>query len=378
VRRAVITGYGVVSACGRGKHLLANALIEGRSGIAPVTLFDTNGCRCRQAAEVASIGPDILNRAGQFLSLAVDEALADAGLTVDLPHITVFQGTAHGPLDLWEHNADICGALPARLGENTWKKLGGQVSVTTLTSACVASTWATGLALHAIRCGKTDLALVVGAEVLTNFLFRGFDALRLLSSSSCRPFDRQRDGLILGEGAAVLVLESETAARKRGAQIRAELAGFGAASDASHLTAPDVSGKGAAAALSYALKDAGSIDGIDYINMHGTGTLHNDRMEINALKRVFGGDANIIPISSTKSMTGHTSGAAGAIELAVCLAALEQECIPPTIGLDEPDPACKGFDTVAGEARRQRCNTVVNINSGFGGNNAALVLRRYA
>jgi len=377
VRRVVITGYGIVCALGQGKDSLVDALAEGRTGVAPVTLFNTDCCRCHSAAEVGSIRPDTFNRTERFLALAAAEALADAGLMRDSRHMTVFQGTAHGPLDLWEHGGDACGALPARLGETTWKELAEQVSVTTLTNACVASTWAAGLALNAIRRGEIELALVAGAEVLTDFLFRGFDALRLLTQTQCRPFDRHRNGLVLGEGAAVLVLESEDAARRRGAPIRAEFAGFGVAADANHLTAPDISGKGAAAALTHALNDAGNITGIDYINLHGTGTAHNDRMEVNAIKRVFHDDVATIPISSTKSMTGHTSGAAGAIEMAICLAALEQELIPPTVGLEEPDPVCNGLDLVGGEARQHRCNIIASINSAFGGNNAALVIRRY-
>lgn len=376
MRRVTITGYGVVCALGQGKELLAKALAEGRSAVAPVTLFDTGVCRCHTAAEVAAGGRDILDRTGQFIELAVTEALADAGLTRGSQRIAVFQGTAHGPFDLWLRGGNACAAQPARLGETTWSSLADLDSVITLTSACVASTWAAGLALNAIRRGEADLALVVGAEGLTDFLFRGFDALRLLTQTRCRPFDMHRDGLVLGEGAAVLVLESEDAARRRGAPIRAELAGFGAAADASHLTAPDISGKGAAAALAHALDDA-NVAKIDYINLHGTGTTHNDRMELNAFRRVFQNEAATIPVSSTKAMTGHTSGAAGAIEMAICLAALEQELIPPTVGLEEPDPACKGLDLVEGESRHHRCNTVASLNSAFGGNNAALVLRRY-
>lgn len=377
MRRVVITGYGIVCALGQSKDSLVDALANGRTGVTPVTLFNTDRCRCHSAAEVGSSGVETLSRTGEFLALAAAEALADACLTRDSRHMSVFQGTAHGPLDLWLHGGDACRGQPARLGGTTWKELAEQVSVTTVTNACVASTWAAGLALNAIRRGEVDLALVAGAEGLTDFLFRGFDALRLLTQTRCRPFDRQRDGLVLGEGAAVLVLESEDAARRRGAPIRAEFAGFGAAADANHLTAPDISGKGAAAALTQALNDAGNITEVDYINLHGTGTAHNDRMEVNALKRAFHSDAASIPVSSTKAMTGHTSGAAGAIEMAVCLASLEHDFIPPTVGLEKPDPICIDLNLVRGEARQHRCNIIASINSAFGGNNAALVLRRY-
>uniref|UniRef100_A0A450VRY3 3-oxoacyl-[acyl-carrier-protein] synthase II n=1 Tax=Candidatus Kentrum sp. FM TaxID=2126340 RepID=A0A450VRY3_9GAMM len=374
MKRAVITGYGVVSALGPNKAALAEAIATGRSGVRAVTLFDTTNCHCHTAAQVDIDNGDI-SRADSFLAQATNEALDDAGLPKNLARLAVFQGTAHGPLDRWEHGDRACRGLPIHLGEHLWSSLAEQVSVTTLTNACVASTWAAGLALNAIRQGKTELALVAGAESLTEFLFRGFDALRSLTSTHCRPFDRYRDGLVLGEGAAVLVLEEMTAAHRRGAPIRMELAGFGTAADAHHLTAPDVSGKGAAMALKLALKDASEIHEIDYINLHGTGTPRNDRMEINAIQRVFGKELATIHMSGTKAMTGHASGAAGVMELAICLTAQTNDLIPYTVGLEQPDTKFPECDLVAGEPRRKHCRILINTNSAFGGNNAAIVLR---
>jgi len=375
VKRAVITGYGIVSALGPNKEAVADAIATGRSGVGPVTLFDTTNCHCHTAAQV-DIDSGNISRAGSFLAQAADEAFADACLSENLTRLSVFQGTAHGALDRWAHGDEPCAGLPTRLGEHLWPTFAEQVSVTTLTNACVASIWAAGLALNAIRRGETQLALVAGAEALTEFLFRGFDALRSLTPTRCKPFDQHRDGLVLGEGAAVLIIEEMEAARRRGAPIRAELVGFGAASDAHHLTAPDVSGKGAATALKLALADAGGVDGIDYINLHGSGTPHNDRMEINALQRAFGKDMALIPLSGTKAMTGHTSGAAGVIELAICLTIQANGLIPHTVGLEQPDAKFPGCDFVSNEPRRKHCRTLVSTNSAFGGNNAAVVLRK--
>lgn len=378
MNRVVVTGFGVVSALGPDKVALADALATVRGGVGPVSLFDTAGCRCHAAAQAAAVSPGAVSRADAFLALATAEALADAGLAGGWRRLRVFQGTAHGALDCWERGDDPGQGQPVRLGRETWESLAEQVSVTTHVNACVASTWAVGMALAALRRGETDLALVAGAETLSAFLFRGFDALRALTPTCCRPFDQRRDGLVLGEGAAVLVLESEARARHRGAPIRAELAGFGAAADANHLTAPDLSGRGAAAALRRALADARVSGAPDYINLHGTGTPHNDRMELHALHRAFAHAVAAVAVSGTKAMTGHTSGAAGVIELAICLCALDQGLIPATLGLEEPDGACGAVDLVAGEPRRQGCDHLVSINSAFGGNNAAVVLRRWS
>jgi 3-oxoacyl-[acyl-carrier-protein] synthase II len=378
MKRALITGVGVVTALGAGRSRLSAALSAGRTGIAPVTRFDTADCRGQIAAEVP--GSWSGGRAEAFLHSALAEALTDAGLPDsdrwDLPPPLVVQGTAHGSLDLWLDDPEDCAGLPAQLGAGLWRRLGGGCEVATITSACVASTCAAGLALAAIRRGATERVLVAGGECLTSLLFRGFDSLRSLSRHGCRPFDRHRDGLVLGEGAAVLVVEEAQTARRRGAPVHAELAGFGAAADAHHLTAPDLSGKGAATALRSALADAALRAPPDYVNAHGTATVPNDRMEANALARAFGSDLGRIPISGTKAFTGHASGAAGVIELAICLDVLAAGRIPPTLGLEEPDPCTAGHDLVHGDPRERDCAAVVSINSAFGGNNAAVVLRR--
>lgn len=382
MHRAVITGFGVVSAVGLGKKPLSEALQTGRSGVSQLTLFDTQGCRCHSGAIVPAATPSIdeigRSRTEILLTHATAEALADAGFTAGWSRLRIFQGTAHGPLDLWESAINPCAAHPHKLGASLWSSLAERVDITTTTNACVASTWALGLALGAIRRGETDLVLVAGVECLTKFLFCGFDSLRSLTSTQCRPFDRRRDGLVLGEGAAVIVLESATAAIRRQAPIKAELLGFGAASDVHHLTSPDPSGRGLAGALKRVMKDADLKAVPDYINLHGTGTIQNDRMEIAALRRTLGPAAEKIAISGTKAVTGHTSGAAGVIETVICLCLLAEKFIPATVGLEIPDSTFGSMNFIMNDPRPFYGKVLMSLNSAFGGNNAAIVLRSWS
>jgi 3-oxoacyl-[acyl-carrier-protein] synthase II len=242
-------------------------------------------------------------------------------------------------------------------------------------TACSAGAMAIGCALDLVRRGRAQVALAGGAEPLSTLTLYGFQALRALSPEPCRPFDADRRGLSLGEGAAILVLEELGAARARGATILAELAGFGATADGHHMTAPAPDGEGAARATLAALADAGlAPTEIDYVNAHGTGTPHNDPAEAAALRRVFAGRTERLPVSSTKSQLGHTLAAAGALEAAATVLALGAGFVPATVTLLRPDPACE-LDHVAGSPRRAQLRAALSSSFGFGGNNAVLALR---
>jgi 3-oxoacyl-[acyl-carrier-protein] synthase II len=253
-----------------------------------------------------------------------------------------------------------------------------------LVSACASGADCIGEAANIIARGDSDVAMAGGAEAaITPISMAGFCALRSLSErndepgQASRPFDRGRDGFVMAEGSAILVLEAEEHAKARGATILAELAGYGATSDAFHVTQPDENGRGAAAAMRLALERSGMRpDEIDYVNAHGTSTPMNDKLETLALKKVFGEFAQSLPVSSSKSMTGHLLGAAGAVEAAICIKALQTGIIPPTINLDDPDPQCD-LDYVPNVARAAPLKAVMTNSLGFGGHNASLVLRHY-
>lgn len=390
MRRAVVTGIGLVTCVGTGKAPFLSAIENSRSGLTPLSLFDTGDYRSHIGGEVKGMPVEGNNRARTFLKLAIEEAIMDSGLSNnlsnnlanDLRHIDIFIGTAAGSLDLWERyygsqfTSDDGKEFPLwRLSDNI-DLPAEDVRIQTISTACTSSTIATGMALWSIRSGKTDVAIVCGVDVLTNFIFVGFDSLRALTPTLCRPFDRDRDGLVLGEGAGVLIVEDSGYAVERGANIYGELAGFSLSSDASNIIAPDPAGRGAAIAVRGAIKDGKTdYEDIDYINLHGTGTAHNDRMECMAMRAVFGGGASQIPMSSIKPIIGHTSGAAGAIEAALCLLCIKYGVIPGTLNHIEPEPDFKDFDFVAGQARQRKVRRALSINSGFGGSNAALLFK---
>jgi len=255
----------------------------------------------------------------------------------------------------------------------------------TVATACASATNAIGEALRIIQHGEADVVLCGGTEApITDLAFAGFCAMKAMSTEkenpeqACRPFDKRRSGFVMGEGAGVLVLESLEHATARGARIYAELAGYGSTSDAYHITTPVPGGAGAARAMRLALNDAGvSAEDVDYINAHGTGTGPNDATETAAIKTVFESHATKLAISSTKSMTGHLTGAAGAIEAIICAFAIERGAIPPTINYGEPDPECD-LDYVPNLARKQEVNVAMSNSLGFGGHNATIVLKKFA
>jgi len=333
------------------------------------------------------------SRADLLAVAAAEEALADAGLTrsaIDPAGAGLVLGAGAGGLfetegyyfdrlDRGLRRARLSrawGFSPATTTDLLGAHLGFEGFSTTVMTACSSSTIAIGLASDAIRSGDCEVVVTGGSDALSRLTFTGFCSLRAVDPDACRPFDRNRRGMSLGEGAGILVLEDMERARSRGARIRAELLGYGAACDAHHVTAPDPSGDGASRTMRAALDDAGlSADAIDYISAHGTATQYNDEAETRAIHRVFGARARSIPVSSIKSMVGHCLGAAGAIEAVALVLTVEKGILPPTVGLRDPDPDCD-LDHVPGAARPWPVRAALSNSFAFGGNNGAIVIGR--
>lgn len=409
--RVVVTGVGGLCGVGVGIEALWAGLINGRSGIRRLEGEAYAGLSVRIGGAV----PDTFEaadwmpvREARRVDASVVYGLAaarmawrDAGLSeVDGAPVPeragVAWGTAIGGIDWLERSAVdrvqgrrlspffVAGTLPNMTAGNVSIALNLRGPSLCQSTACAASAHAIGLARMMIAQGYADLMVVGGSErVATPLTIEGHATMRALSQrnddpeAASRPWDRDRDGFVLGDGGAVLVLESEAHARRRGAVIHAELAGFGLSSDARHVTSPSEDGEGAARAMRMALRDAGvTLDGVDYINAHGTSTPVGDVAEVAGLKAVFGEALRRIPISSTKSMTGHLLGAAGALEAAVAVQALRHQAIPPTRNLDSPDRGCD-LDFVPHVARDRRLTHVLSNSFGFGGTNASLVFRRW-
>lgn len=400
--RVVVTGIGAITAAGPEVGALRAALHGEQTCIGDVTLFDTDGLRVHIAGEVREIPePRLLPRAARvrasrsdrFAVLAAEEALAHAGIALPLAdsgRVGVAIGSSTGGMletesyfrarltaqstRVWrKHLAAATVAAPTDLVAAVLRARGPRLSPST---ACSSGAIALALAASWIRSGMVDVAIAGGADALARMTYTGFHALQALSSEPCRPFDRERRGLSLGEGAGILVLESEHHARARGAAALAELAGAGLSCDASHPTAPHVEARGAVLALAGALRDAGVGPGsIQYVNAHGTGTVQNDASETLALQRVLGEAALRVPVSSTKALIGHLLGAAGAVEAIATIIAIEDRWAPPTLHLHEPDAACD-LDHVPNRGRSLDISTAVSNSYGFGGNNCSLVLRR--
>jgi 3-oxoacyl-[acyl-carrier-protein] synthase II len=428
-RRVAITGLGVVSPVGVGVDAFWRSLTNGRSGVGTIRRFDASGLSVRIAAEVRNFtlrdhsdaSPDHtgedgvtvrLDRRTQYAVAAADMSVADAGLrqSAAWSEATLYLGAGEGdnclPLlsqmltpHANEHGCDVAALLAAddvpgfglrdQLMEPTVPAallaarygIGGEV--TTCLTACAAGAQAVGEAMRRIQSGESDLALAGGAHAMTAPLdIVGFAMLSALSSrndqpaAASRPFDRDRDGFVLGEGAGVVVLEEWQHAQRRGARIHAELVGYGSANDAYRVTDMHPEARGAAAAIANALADAAVAPAdIGYVNAHGTSTIENDRAETRALHRVLGTSAPLIPVSSTKSMTGHAVAAAGAIELIAVVMALRDQVLPPTINLQHSDPECD-LDYVPNQARHRRFAHALTNSFGFGGQNVALVVRQ--
>jgi 3-oxoacyl-[acyl-carrier-protein] synthase II len=401
-RRIVITGIGVVTPIGIGWEKFWTNLLEGRSGIAPVRSFDTSGYNVHRGAEVKefdaakyilNLDAAHLGRASQFAIAAARLALADAGVEIgslDRKRAGVSMGTTSGEpreverfddsyvsKDLDRIGPEFLARYPCHvIAAHVASELNFAGANTMIPTACAAGNYAIAHALDVMRAGRADLMLAGGSDAFSRITYTGFARLGAVAPETCQPFDRFRKGMIPGEGAGVLVLEPLDYARRRGARIYAEVGGYGLSCDAHHMTAAHPQGDGAERAMQQALFDSGAKpEEVSYISAHGTGTATNDRLETIAVKRLFKDAAYRIPISSVKSMLGHTMGAASAIEAAVCALAVFNDRVPPTINLNDPDPDCD-LDYVPNFARELRVNVAMNNAYAFGGNNASLILRK--
>jgi 3-oxoacyl-[acyl-carrier-protein] synthase II len=403
MNRVAVTGIGVVAPTALGRRPFWEALLGGVSGIGAVQSFDTSAFPVHIGAEVRNfrpqehlrrLNPAEIGRASQFAVAAAREALEDAGLdhrSLDHGRTGVSMGTTSGePLFIEQYNdirkssgaetvpADVfarypCHVIPAHVAVEF--DLHGPCLM--IPTACAAGNYAIGYGFDMIRTGRATAVLAGGADAFSRITYMGFSRLGAIAPQRCQPFDRNRKGMVPGEGAAVLVLEPIDRAHARGASIHAEVLGYGVSCDSHHMTAAHPQGDGAVRAMAAAFRESGvSADDIDYISAHGTGTPTNDRIETLAVRTLFNGRAAGIPMSSIKSMIGHTMGAASAIEAAACCLALETGWVPPTMNYEEPDPECD-LDYVPNRARKADPRVVLNNAYAFGGNNASLCLARY-
>jgi len=410
-RRVVVTGVGIVSPVGSSEEVAWPAIRDGRSGIRRIQSFDTSDYEVHIAGEVRDFDPlqycskRELNRLDPFVQFAIvaaEQAITNAGLDLegeDRSRLGSFVGTGIGGLqEIEAQHQRLLENGPRRTSPLMIPKLmtnagAGQVAMRyglhgpsmSVSSACASASHALGEALQCIRVGMADVMICGGAEAaVTPLGLSGFQQAKALSTrnddpeGASRPFDLNRDGFVMAEGAAILVLEGLDHARKRGAEILAELAGYGASSDAYHVTLPDPEGRGAVLAMRNSLRDAGlAPEDVDYINAHGTGTRAGDDIEARAVCAIFGEHAGKLAISSSKSVFGHLLGASGALESAVCLWAMRDGVCPPTINLDDPDPACCGLNFVPNQPQERRIDVVLNNSFGFGGHNVSLAFRRF-
>ena len=398
--RVVITGIGIVSSIGIGKEAFWKNLLEGKSGVSRVTTFDTKTYPTHNGAEVKGFDPEKyltieqikdMGRASQMAGVAAGLAIEDAGLDlndIDKERAGVVIGTTMGEIqeleridDVWiEKGEAFIGPkwglrYPSNnICNNIARLLDLQSSNLMIPCACAAGNYAIGYASDLLKLNRNDLMLAGGADAFSRIAFTGFNRLLSMAPEICAPFDKKRQGIILGEGAGIVVLETLDKAVKRGANIYAEVAGYGLSCDAYHMTAPQFGG--ILSAILSALEDAKvDLKDIDYINAHGTGTPTNDKTECLALKKIFGESLKNIPVSSTKSMIGHTMGAASAIEAITCALAITHEIIPPTINYETPDPDCN-IDCVPNVSREHKVDFALNNGFAFGGNNACLLLQK--
>jgi beta-ketoacyl-acyl-carrier-protein synthase II len=408
--RIVITGMGTVNPLGLSVNESWENAVAGRSGVGPITLFDSSPLHVHIAAEVKNFKPENFmdgkearrrDRFEQFAIAAARQALGQSGLEIterNAGRIGVIISSAIGGLQsLQEATLTNYKEGPRRVSPFLIPMLmanggAGMAAIEfgikgpcfSVASACASGADGIGMALMMLRAGMIDAALAGASEAtITSTGVAAFDRVGAMSrrnddySMTPQPFDKNRDGLVMGEGAAVLVLERETDARTRGAEILAELAGYGATADAFHVTAPHERGEGGAAAMLMALKSAeANLEDVGYVNAHGTGTQLNDQAETRAMKAAFGERAYHIPISSTKSMTGHMMGATGALEAIFCVEAIRNGVLPPTVHYETPDPECD-LDYVPNQAREAKISLALSNAFGFGGHNAVLAIRKY-
>jgi len=407
--KVLITGLGVISPVGNTVDEMWTSIRNGVSGITNITKFDSSRVDSKVAGEVKNfdiskyVDPKEARRMAlftQYALAAAKQAWQDSGLNDVAPdpeRVSVMVGNGIGGAEIDDEGYKVLHERgPGRLSPMLIPKLianeaAGNISIAlnakgavhTIVTACASGTDALGMALDLIRSGRADVVVAGGTEAtVTEYCVGGFCSMKALSTKyndtpekACRPFDAGRDGFIMGEGAAMLILESELHAKARGAKVYCELAGYGVSGDAFHLTAPDPEASGAIRAIKQALKDADlPLDGVDYVNAHGTSTPLNDPMETKAVKGVFGERAYQMKVSSTKSMTGHLLGAAGALEAVICSLAIRDGFYPPTINNENPDPACD-LDVVPNKGVEGKIRAAISTSLGFGGHNGVVAFK---
>ena len=409
--KIVITGLGVLAPNGNNVNEYWSSLVKGKSGISPITYFDSSNHRVKIAGELRGFNPENvldpkelrkLDPFSTYALVATNEAVLMSGLDsekLDLDRIGVTIGTGVGGIQtLEEQHSNIENKGARRVSPQFVPKMisniaGGHLSIKwgfrgpnqTVTSACASATDAIGMAMRLIMSGDADVMITGGTEAsITPLTIAGFANMKALSQNNdnpeeaSRPFELSRDGFVLGEGSGMIVIEKESHALNRGANILAELAGYGATDDAFHITQPSIGGIGALKAMERAILDAKlNLDEIDYINAHGTSTPFNDKNESAAIKTLFKEHSNNLKVSSTKSMTGHLLGAAGGIEAVAAVKTIMEQVIPPTINYKDPDPECT-LDYVPNISQEHNVNAILSNTFGFGGHNAVICIRKYA
>lgn len=410
MRRVVVTGLGAITPIGNNVESFWNGIKSGKCGIDTVTHFDASGFKTQIAGEVKDFEPTDyiekkearkMDRFTQLALVAASEAVKDSGLDMEKEDpwkVGVITGSGIGGIDTLEdqHNA-LLNRGPGRVSPFFIPMMIGNMGAAqiaikfnargineNIVTACASSTNAIGDALRHIQYGHNDVIIAGGAEAAVNDLaFAGFCSMKAMSTrnddpkTASRPFDAERDGFVLSEGAGFIVLEELEHAKKRGAHIYCELAGYGATDDAYHITSPIPGGEGGAKAMELAIKDAGlKGEDVTYINAHGTSTKYNDQFETEAIKKVLGDAAKTVAVSSTKSMTGHLLGAAGGVEAIICALAIKDGYIPATINYQNPDPDCD-LDIVPNEGRNQEVKVAMSNSLGFGGHNATILMKKY-
>ncbi|GIP36767.1 3-oxoacyl-[acyl-carrier-protein] synthase 2 [Paenibacillus sp. J31TS4] len=410
-RRVVVTGMGVMTSLGHDLDTFWSNLMEGKSGVSLVESFDVSEYPTRIAASIKDFNPEDymdkrearrMDRYVQFAVAASQMALKDAGLNIkedtDPERVGVIVGSGIGGLSTWEEQHKILlekgpkrvspffiPMMIANMGSGQISMMtGAKGPNSTAVTACATGTHSIGDSFKLIQRGDADVMICGGSEAtISPTGMAGFCALRAMSTrndepeKASRPFDKDRDGFVMGEGSGILILESLEHAQARGARIYAEVVGYGMSADAHHMTDPSPGGEGAARCMKHAMRDAGLTgEDLDYINAHGTSTGVGDIGETQAIKNAFGEQAYRIPVSSTKSMTGHLLGAAGGVEAVICTLAIERSMLPPTINLDNPDPECD-LDYVPIHPRQADVKVAMSNSFGFGGHNATIVLKKF-
>jgi 3-oxoacyl-[acyl-carrier-protein] synthase II len=400
-KRVVITGLGVISSVGIGRDDFWESLLKGKSGISPVTSFDTSNHFTHNGGEVKHFEPKAfipeerigsLSRASQFAVAAAKLAMSDSALfrgNFEATRVGTCIGTTMGSVQTSEiinelivlhgqtvFSNDLIRQVPTHSTPiSVAREFSLNGTVMMFSTACSAGNYAIGYGFDLIQLGKADVVLAGGADPFSKVAFTGFNQFSAVAPEKCQPFDKNRKGMMVAEGAGMLIIESLEHAKKRNAHIYAEIVGYGLSCDAQHMTLPSV--EGISRCMIKALSNAGiKKEEVDYISAHGTGTLANDKTECAAIKEVFGSFYKNIPVSSIKSMLGHTMGAASALEAITCALAIKNDTIPPTINYETPDPECD-IDCVPNQPRKHTVGIALNNSYAFGGNNASLVLKKF-